>query len=58
MSVQPEIRTAKKEKENKEQIKTRTNLFRFFMSQRSGKGFVSFSVFPTLPLFDIAITYS
>ena len=43
MSVQPEIRTAKKEKENKEQIKTRTNLFRFFMSQRSGKGFVSFS---------------
>ena len=57
MSVQPEIRTAKKEKENKEQIKTRTNLFRFFVSQRSGKGFVSFSVFPTLP-FDIAITYS
>ena len=57
MSVQPEIRTAKKEKENKEQIKTRTNLFGFFMSQRSGKGFVSFSVFPTLPFF-IAISYS
>ena len=38
MSVQPEIRTAKKEKENKEQIKTRTNLFRFFYVTKVRKG--------------------